>query len=69
MPKRTAKLTQFEKGRIIGLYEAKKSKHEIAKKLGRDSKTIRCFIRNYEANGSVERKSGSGLKNKPNYST
>jgi transposase len=55
-------LTDFEKGRLIGLMEAGKSLYSVAQILQRDKKTIRLWWRRWQSTGNVEKLPGRGRK-------
>ena len=60
MPK--THLNQFKKGQIIGLWKARKSKHEISRAIDVPRSTVQRIIGRYEAFGDIglERKKGNG---------
>ena len=57
-------LTDFEKGRVCGLWEGKVPKKSIARKLGLNLKTVKKHINRYRLTGSCFRKKGSGRPRK-----
>jgi len=54
------KLTDFEKGQIIGMYITGTSRNQIAKHLGRHKKSVSRWINRWNEDGNTDRKEGSG---------
>ena len=59
-----AKLSDFEKGKIIAYKDCGLSNRKIAIKLGRSHTTIDNFLKKFETTGCYSRKKGSGRKRK-----
>jgi transposase len=57
-----SELTDFEKGRLVGMLEAGKSLNCVAQHLHRDKKTIRFWWRKWQTTGNVDRLPGRGRK-------
>jgi len=57
MPRQT---DLFERGRIIGMLEAGSSVHEVARRIGRDRRTITMWWRRYQQTADCNRQPGSG---------
>lgn len=53
-------LSDFEKGRIVGMLEAGFSQREVARRLCRNHKTVAYWWNRWQETGSIERKEGRG---------
>lgn len=57
-------LSEFEKGKIVGLADHGVAMREIGRRLDRDIAVISRFLKRFRATGSVQRRKGSGAKRK-----
>lgn len=53
-------LSEFTKGRIVGLLEANISIRDVAKKIGCSTRTVQKWWNKFRTDGNVDRKKGSG---------
>ncbi|GBL96689.1 hypothetical protein AVEN_111834-1 [Araneus ventricosus] len=53
-------LTEFERGRVVGLHEGGFSFRDIAEKLGRNVSTVHCYWQQWSREGIASRRPGSG---------
>src|ERR1044072_6213845 len=61
---KTRELTDFERGKVIGLYKAGKSKRAISKKTGYGKTTIHNIILKYNEMGAISVAPRSGCSKK-----
>ena len=59
-----AKLSDFEKGKIVAYKDCRLSNRKITRKLGHSHTTVAHFLKKFEATGCYSRKKGSGRKRK-----
>ncbi|GFW00472.1 transposable element Tc1 transposase [Trichonephila clavipes] len=55
-------ISEFERGKIVGLLEARLSYRAVAARVQRNSSTIMCVSKQWTDEGRTARKSGSGAR-------